>query len=59
MSDTCHFGPIIKHKNFGYGFKVSFNDEKVAQKYKEMMGWIIKDDGIIVNMDKGYYDGKE
>jgi hypothetical protein len=59
MSSSCHIGGIIKHKSGGYGFKTTFNNFGLAQKYKEMMNWIIKNDGVSVSMDKGYYDRKE
>ena len=39
--DTCKLGGIIKHKSGGYGFKTTFNNPELAQKYKEMFKIII------------------
>ena len=59
MSSSCHIGGIIKHKAGGYGFKISFSDIKDAQRYKEMLGWFVIDEKMVLSEDKGYYDRKE
>lgn len=51
----CTLTGIIK-RNGGYGFAVVFDDPKLAQHYKEMMNWIIKDDMFKVEEKRGYYD---
>jgi len=59
IKDTCKFGGIIKHKSGGYGFKTTFNNIELAQKYKEMFKIIINSDNIVVGEEKGYYDRKD
>jgi len=59
MVKSCYLGPIVRHKNFGFGFKISFSDVKVAQRYKEMLGWFAISDKLVVDEGKGYYDRKE
>jgi len=54
----CTLGGIIKREG-GYGFSVVFADPKLAQKYKDIMKWIIQDDGIGVKVKRGYYDAKK
>lgn len=49
-------GRIIKHKN-GRGFKITFPDKEQSQKYKEMFGWILANDGYRIDNDTGYFDG--
>lgn len=49
-------GGIVNHKNGGVGFKVSCPDTKIAQHYKEMMGFIIDSDHFKVVNEHGYYD---
>ena len=50
-------GGIIKHKsNDGYGFKLSFSSPETANKYKDMMRWIIIHDGHPLIYKTGYYD---
>jgi len=46
---------IIKHRN-GYGFKITFNNNEEADRYKDMIRWILKDDGYHIENKKGYYD---
>jgi len=52
------FGGIIKHSD-GLGFKITFKDQALAQKYKEAFIWYIQDDNIKVKDNKGYYDTGE
>ena len=59
MSESCHLGGIVKHKNYGFGFKISFNSPELAQNYKEMIGWFVVNDKMILSEDKGYYDRKK
>ena len=51
-------GKIIKHTK-GIGFKITFPDKEQANKYKDMIRWIIADDGYRIDNDTGYYDDKE
>lgn len=51
-------GRIIKHKK-GTGFKITFPTKEEANKYKEMMKWILADDGYRIDNDTGYFDDKE
>ena len=46
---------IIKHHS-GYGFKLTFNKSEEAQKYKDMIRWILQDDGYKIKDKKGYHD---
>ena len=55
---TVIFGGIIKHSN-GIGFKITFKNKTVAQHYKDMMIWIIKNDNHNIKNFEGYYDKKE
>jgi len=55
---TVIMGGIIKHKN-GYGFKITFTDSSLANKYKDMFRWIIINDNIPLIYNTGYYDKKE
>jgi hypothetical protein len=48
-------GGVIKHNN-GIGFKITFQDQATANKYKDMMRWIIKNDKHPVVYKTGYYD---
>jgi hypothetical protein len=59
MKKKCTLGGILKHKDNGYGFKVSFSDVEAAQYYKDMIFWIIKNDKVSINIEKGYFDSKE
>jgi len=52
-------GGIIKYNSDGVGFKVVFKDKELANKYKDMMRWILLDDGFTVVSNTGYYDDKE
>jgi len=38
---------------------LSFSDAESAQYYKDMIYWIIKNDKISINIEKGYFDSKE
>ena len=58
----CEIGGIIQHRmnhnrTCGYGFKITFKTSTEAQKYKEMITWIIESDNYKINNKKGYYDG--
>ena len=57
MSSNCIIGGIIKHSN-GIGFKLTFKDHKTANQYKDMINWIILNDGIKTKIMKGRYDDK-
>lgn len=60
MKKTCVVGGIIKHKGKGgFGFKTSFSSVELAQKYKDMVFWIIKNDKICTSVERGYYDKKK
>ena len=48
-------GGIIKHTN-QVGFKLSFPNKKIAQKYKEAFTWYIESDGYKIENRRGYYD---
>lgn len=45
------------NRTCGYGFKITFKTSTEAQKYKEMITWIIESDNYKINNKKGYYDG--
>ena len=49
-------GGIIKHSNGGYGFKITFPSSLIANHYKDMIRWIIVDDGHPLVYKTGYYD---
>ena len=48
-------GGIIKHNN-GIGFKITFQDQNTANKYKDMFRWILVHDGYPLIYNLGYYD---
>ena len=48
-------GKIIKHKH-GTGFKITFPSKEQAGKYKDMMKWILADDGYRIDNETGYYE---
>ena len=43
----------------GYCFKVTFDTAEEANHYKEMMGFILKNDKYIIEYGTGYYDTRE
>ena len=51
-------GGIIKY-NGGIGFKCVFQDKEQANKYKDMIRWILNNDGYHIEDKKGYHDDKE
>jgi hypothetical protein len=53
------FGPILKKntKNM-YCFKISFNSEEEAEKYKEAFIWYVESDRYNVRRMKGYNEKK-
>ena len=55
---NCRIGGIVKHRN-GYGFKVTFTNKKHANKYKDMLFWIICNDNISTVKNVGYHDLEE
>ena len=55
---NCRIGGIVKHKH-GYGFKVTFTNKKHANKYKDTLYWIIKNDNIPIVRNIGYHDMEE
>lgn len=58
MVKSCTLGGIVKVKAGGYGFRVSFPDALLAQQYKEMMYFIIKNDGFQIDRFHASYDKK-
>jgi len=52
----CIMGRILKHKNKGTGFKLTFNDQKTANRVKDMLRWIMISDNIEVIYELGIYD---
>ena len=52
-------GGIIKHTNGCYGFKTSFTTPELANQYKDMLRWIIKDDGHPLDYQTAYHDLEE
>jgi len=52
---SCIIGGIVKHSN-GVGFKLTFNNAELANKYKDMFRWILVADGVEVVYKLGYYD---
>jgi len=48
-------GGIVKHR-YGVGFKITFPNRRLANKYKEMFDYIIKSDNIKTEVKNGYYD---
>ena len=57
VKPRCIIGGIVRHKG-GYGFRLTFDTVKLAQKYKEAFNWYIENDRIRVDVKKGYYDEK-
>lgn len=55
---SCNIGGIIKNVQKGYCFKICFKDVDQAQKYKDIIYWIVKNDGIDTTVSNGYYDDK-
>lgn len=49
---------VIKHKS-GYGWKATFKTSEEANKYNEMLMFILRDDGYDVEKLIGYYDNEE
>jgi len=47
---------IIKHSSGGYGFKTTFPTPETANKYKDMLRWIIVHDGFPLIYQTAYYD---
>lgn len=54
--DKVMMGSIIKHTNNGVGFKITFPDIETANRYKDMIRWILLDDKKNVVYNIGYYD---
>ena len=50
---------IVKHSNGEYGFKVSFTDVDLANRYKDMLRWILVSDNLPLEYRFGYYDKEE
>lgn len=48
-------GGIIKHAD-RIGFKISFPNKEIAQKYKEAFIWYMESDGYKIDNKRGYYD---
>lgn len=48
-------GGIVKHSK-GIGFKTTFKNRETANKYKDMIRWILADDGFSLVYNVGYYD---
>lgn len=57
MNKDATLGGIIKVGD-GHGFKLVFKTVKEAQKYKDMIKWIIEADHYKVKSDQGYFDRK-
>lgn len=55
MKHRSIIGGIVKHRG-GYGFRVTLDTVKLAQKYKDIVKWIILGDKLRVDIKKGYYD---
>lgn len=55
MKHRSVIGGIVKHRG-GYGFRVTLDTVKLAQKYKDMVKWIIESDKLRVDVKSGYYD---
>lgn len=55
MKKECTLSGIIKHSN-GIGFKITFNSKDTANKYKDMLRFILAEDGFKINYRQGYYD---
>jgi hypothetical protein len=53
----CTVSGIIKHNSQGYGFKLTFLDEKVARHQKETIVSYLESLGFIMTVRKGYFDG--
>jgi len=49
-------GGIIKHKQGGIGFKITFPDRTLANQYKDMIRWILISDNHPLVYKTGYYD---
>lgn len=56
--ESCTIGGIVR-MNRGTGFKISFSNMELSRKYKDMFIWILKDDKLNLNVQRGYFDKKE
>jgi len=52
---SVKIGGIIKHKD-GYGFKLTFTDIDTANKYKDMLRYILTSDNLPIIYNTGYHD---
>jgi len=53
--DNIIIGGIVKHRH-GYGFKITCSSKDHANKYKDMIRWIIQNDKIPIVYNLGYHD---
>ena len=58
MKKKCRLTGIITNSHGEYCFKTCFKDKKLVQQYKDMLYWIIKNDDILVDVQRGYHDDK-
>jgi hypothetical protein len=59
IEEKCIIGGIIKGIQEGYSFKINFKNKETAQKYKDILYWIIKNDNIPTDVSYGYFDDKQ
>jgi hypothetical protein len=53
---TIILDDIIKHKCGGVGFKLTFQEDETANHIKDMIRWILQDEGYGIVYNKGFYD---
>lgn len=53
--NKCIISGIVKHRS-GYGFKVTFESKEHANKYKDILRWIIINDKLPLVCNIGYHD---
>lgn len=53
---STRIGGIIRHTDYGYGFKISFKTIDEANKYKDMICYILEDDHYKLKLEDGYFD---
>lgn len=56
MKKTVHLGGIINRRQLGVGFDIIFKTKDEAQRYKEMLMFILKNDKYNVETAMGYHD---
>ena len=59
FGDKVTIGGIIKNNHKDYCFKICFSNINDAQRFKDFIYWIAKDEKKMVLVNNGYFDDKE